>query len=253
MARPDGKLANKVAVVTGGNGGIGLATARLFAAEGAKLAIFGRNRETLDAARGELGDDCLAVAGDLLALDDLDRLYAEVRGRFGAIDCLVANAGGAAIRPVGDIDEAFFDREVGITLKGTFFTIQKALPLLRDGGTIVVVSSISATKAFPGLSLYGASKAALRSLVRTLTAELAPRRIRVNALTPGAIDTQAYQRLGMTEDQIAAMKVQQEAATPLGRMGKADEIARAALFLASSDSSYMAGAELTVDGGVAQI
>jgi NAD(P)-dependent dehydrogenase (short-subunit alcohol dehydrogenase family) len=245
-----GKLEGKVAVITGGNSGIGLAVARQLREEGAQTVIFGRDAETLASAAGSIGGDCLTVQGNLRRLDDLDKLFAETKARFGHIDILVANGGDAVFKPIGDQDEADFDKISDTNFKGTFFTIQKALPLMKDGGTIVIVASVVASKGLPGMTVYAATKAALRSLARTLTVELAPRGIRINVLSPGVIDTPAFGRIpGLTEEAKEGFKN----IVPLGRVGKSEEMAKVALFLASADSSYVAGAEISADAGWGQV
>jgi NAD(P)-dependent dehydrogenase (short-subunit alcohol dehydrogenase family) len=248
------RLAEKVALITGGSSGIGLATARRFIAEGAKVIVTGRRQPELDAAVTELGSNAFAVRGDVSNLSDLDRLYATIRERFGRLDILFANAGGGGFVPLGEITEAHFDKYFGINVKGTLFTVQKALPLMAGGGVIVLNGSMVSIKGLPGFSVYAATKAALRSFARTWAVDLKGRNIRVNVLSPGTVVTPAYaSELGMSDEQIKAFEAQAASTTPLGRSGTADEIARAVVFLASDDSSYMTGAELFVDGGAAQI
>ncbi len=248
-----GQLDGKVALITGGNSGIGLATAKRFVAEGAKVAISGRDQSTLDAAVRELGENALAVAGDISKLEDIDRLIAATTDRFGKIDILFANAGIANFVPITDVDEQFFDQMFAVNVKGVFFTVQKALPHLNDGASIVVTSSLSNQLGMEGGSVYAATKAAVRSLVRTMAAEFASRRIRVNTLSPGPIETPIYGRLGMPPEAMEQMKEQLSSQVPLGRFGQADEVANVALFLASDQSSYVMGAEITVDGGMGQV
>jgi len=247
------KLDGKVAVVTGGNSGIGLATARRFAAEGAEVVITGRRQPELDAAVKEIGGGTIGVRGDVSDLADLDRLYDEVRRRKGRIDVLFANAGIAELAPLGSITEAHFDKVFDINVKGLLFTVQKALPLFVDGGSIILNASIVAAKGMEAFSVYSATKAAVRSFARCWTVDLKGRKIRVNALSPGPIETPGFDGIGLTGEQIAQFKAGMITAVPLGRMGEADEIAKAAVFLASDDSSYVAGIELFVDGGMAQI
>jgi NAD(P)-dependent dehydrogenase (short-subunit alcohol dehydrogenase family) len=249
------KLVDKIAVVTGGNSGIGLATARAFVANGAKIAIFGRNRRTLDAAAWDLGASTLAVQGDVRKLADLDRLFAEVAERFGKIDVLFANAGIAKFAPVESLSESLFDEMCDIHFKGTFFTLQKALPHLRDGASVIVMSACTAGRqARPGTSMYTAVKAAVRDLTFGFSVELLPRRIRVNTISPGMIDTPIIMRegapAGVTPEQMAAAITQ---TIPVRRRGSAEEIARAVLFLASDDSSYCFGSELLADGGLTHL
>jgi NAD(P)-dependent dehydrogenase (short-subunit alcohol dehydrogenase family) len=249
------KLKDKVAVITGGNSGIGLATARTFRDEGARIAIFGRSAPTLEAARRELGDEAVVVRGDVRRLADLDALFAEVAQRLGPIDVLVANAGIAKFAPIAQLSEALFDEISGINFKGAFFTVQKAIPHLRDGASVILVGSADADKQGRMLtSVYTASKAAVRSLARSFSLELLPRRIRVNVLSPGMTDTPIISREGglpgMTPEAIAAAITQ---TIPVKRRGTAEEMARAMLFLASTDSEYFIGAELLPDGGLTQL
>jgi len=249
------KLRNRVAVITGGNSGIGLATAREFVAEGAAVAIFGRDRRTLEQAARELGGGTLAVKGDVRNLADLDDLFAAVAQRFGRIDILVANAGIAKFAPIENLPESLFDELSDIHFKGTFFTVQKALPILRDGASVILVSSCEGVRqGRPGTSIYSAAKAAVRSLAWSLSAELLPRRIRVNVLSPGMTDTPIITReggpAGVTPEEIAARI---EKIIPLRRRATAGEMARAMLFLASDDSAYCLGTELLCDGGLTQI
>ena len=247
------RLEGKVAVVTGGNSGIGLATARRFAAEGAHVFITGRRQAELDAAVKQIGNQATGVQGDVGSLRDLDRLYAEVKRLQGRIDILFANAGSAELAPLGAITEEHFDKIFGVNVKGLLFTVQKALPLFRDGGSIILNASIVASKGLEASSVYSATKAAVRSFARTWTVDLKGRGIRINAISPGPIDTPGINNLGLTGEQIEEFKKNIVAAVPMGRMGDPDEIAKAALFLASDDSSYVTGVELFVDGGMAQI
>jgi NAD(P)-dependent dehydrogenase (short-subunit alcohol dehydrogenase family) len=247
------RLEGKVAVVTGGNSGIGLATARRFAAEGAHVFITGRRQAELDAAVKQIGNQATGIQGDVGSLRDLDRLYAEVKRQQGRIDILFANAGSAELAPLGAITEEHFDKIFGVNVKGLLFTVQKALPLFRDSGSIILNASIVASKGLEASSVYSATKAAVRSFARTWTVDLKGRGIRVNAISPGPIDTPGINNLGLTGEQIEEFKKNIVAAVPMGRMGDPDEIAKAALFLASDDSSYVTGVELFVDGGMAQI
>ena len=248
------RLEGKVAVITGGNSGIGLATARRFAEEGAHVFITGRRQNELDAAVRQIGKQATGVQGDVSNLADLDRLYATVKREKGRIDVVFANAGaGDALAPLGAISEELFDTTFSRNVKGLLFTVQKALPLLLDGGSIILNASIAASKGLPGMSVYSATKAAVRSFARGWTVDLKARKIRVNAISPGPIDTPGVKSLGLTEAQLEQFKTEILGAVPLARMGRADEIASAALFLASDDSSYVTGIELFVDGGMAQI
>jgi NAD(P)-dependent dehydrogenase (short-subunit alcohol dehydrogenase family) len=248
-----GKLTGKVAVVTGGSSGIGLATAERFVGEGAYVFIAGRRQSELDAAVAELRGDVTGVQGDVSKLADLDRLYAVVKEKAGRLDILFANAGLGELAPLGQITEAHFDKTFDVNVKGTLFTIQKALPLMPDGAAIVVNASMVSIKGMPAFGVYAASKAALRSFVRTWAVDLKNRKIRVNTVSPGPIITPGYKTAGMTDEQIAGFAAQTAAATPLGRNGTADEVAQAVVFLVSDDSSYINGVELFVDGGAAQI
>lgn len=247
------KQDQQVVVITGGNSGIGAAAAQRFRDEGASVVIFGRDAETLETTRERLGGDTLAVQGDVTRLDDLDRLFAETKARFGLIDALVVNAGVARTGAFADVDETLFDQVMDINVKGAYFTAQKALPLLRDGSSITLVSSIVNGKGFPGMSVYAASKAALRSLARTLAAELAPRAIRVNSLSPGPIATPIYERMDIPEDKIEGMMQGIVSMVPLQRIGQPEETAAAIAFLASPGAAYITGADVPVDGGLAQV
>lgn len=247
------KLEGKVAVVTGGNGGIGLATARRFAAEGAYVFITGRRREELDAAVRALGGEehAAGVQGDVASLADLDRLFATVKEKKGRVDVLFANAGVAEGKPLSEVTEKDFDWHFDINVKGVFFTVQKALPLLSDGASIILNGSIVGSKGPAALSVYSATKGAVRSFARTFTTDLKDRRIRVNVVSPGATATPGLATLwGENAD---ANRAGFESVTPLGRMAEPDEIAKAVLFLATDDASYVTGVELFVDGGLAQV
>ncbi|MFD1873657.1 SDR family oxidoreductase [Hymenobacter bucti] len=247
------KLAGKVALITGGNSGIGLATAQRFVAEGAYVFITGRRQAELDAALQTLGGQAFAIQGDVSNLGDLDRVIATIREQKGTLDVLFANAGIAEFAPLEGVTEAQYDRQFDINVKGTFFTVQKALPLLPDGAAIVLMASIVGSKGYEANSVYSATKAAIRSLARTFTTDLKARRIRVNTISPGPIETPAFNAVLDTPEKMAAFKAQMVSGVPLGRMGDADEIAKAVVFLASDDSSYVAGVELFVDGGTAQV
>jgi NAD(P)-dependent dehydrogenase (short-subunit alcohol dehydrogenase family) len=247
------KLDGKVAVVTGGNSGIGLATAERFVAEGAFVFITGRRQAELDAAVAKIGRNVAAVQGDVSNLADLDRLYAAVKERKGRVDVLFANAGLGRLAPLGAITEEHFDTQFDVNVKGLLFTVQKALPLFADGGSIILNASIVSVKGMGALSVYSATKAAVRSFARTWTVDLKDRKIRVNVISPGPIDTPGVDGLGLTDEEVRAFKVGVVAGVPMGRMGDSDEIAKAAVFLASDDSSYVTGIELFVDGGMAQI
>jgi NAD(P)-dependent dehydrogenase (short-subunit alcohol dehydrogenase family) len=247
-----GKLEGKIAVITGGNSGLGLATAERFVAEGAYVFITGRRQDELDAAVRAIGRNVEGLQGDISKLDDLDRLFAVVRERKGRIDVLFANAGGGEFAPLGQITEAHFDKTFDVNVKGTVFTVQKALPLMPAGASIVINGSMVSIKGVPAFGVYAASKAALRSFARTWAVDLRERGIRVNVVAPGTVVTPAYKTL-LTDEQIEGFTAQAAATTPLGRVGTADEIARAVVFLASEDASFVDGIELFVDGGAAQI
>jgi NAD(P)-dependent dehydrogenase (short-subunit alcohol dehydrogenase family) len=247
------RLAGKVGVITGGSTGMGLATARRFVLEGMDhVFITGRRMDVLDTTVAEIGDKATGVPGDVANLNDLDRLYESVKRYGRRLDVIFANAGIALQAPFGDVDEKFFDLHFDANVKGLFFSVQKGLPFLNDGGSIILNASIATTKGFPGLSVYSATKAAVRSFARTWTNELRDRRIRVNAISPGHIDTPIFE--GWQQgDALIKMKEELAKTVPLGRMGDSDEIAKAVVFLASDDASYVSGVELFVDGGVAQI
>lgn len=247
------RLVGKVAVITGANSGIGLATAKLFAAEGARVFMTGRRRKELEAAVAEVGRDARGIQGDVSDLADLDRLFSVVQAEAGAIDVLFANAGGGEFLALGSITEEHVDRTFATNVKGTLFTVQKALPLLRDGSSIILTGSTAAVKGTPGFSVYSASKAAIRNFARSWILDLAPRRIRVNVLAPGATSTPGWHGLAASPEAHEEMVSFVKSTTPLGRLGDPSESARAALFLASDDSSFVTGSELFVDGGFAQI
>jgi NAD(P)-dependent dehydrogenase (short-subunit alcohol dehydrogenase family) len=242
-----GKLDGKVAVITGATTGMGLATAKRFVAEGAYVFITGRRQIVLDAAVKEIGRNVTGVQGDAGNLADLDRLYEVVRREKGHIDVLYASAGVAAWTPIDAVTEQHFDSVFDVNVRGTLFTVQKALPLLKDGGAVIMTGSVADSKGFAAVTVYSASKAAVRSFARTLTTDLKHRKIRVNVLSPGYIDTAVLAPLSKAD------LAQVIAATPLDRLGKPEDIAKAALFLASDDSSFITGIELFVDGGSAQI
>jgi NAD(P)-dependent dehydrogenase (short-subunit alcohol dehydrogenase family) len=247
------KLDGKVAVITGGNSGIGLATAKEFAREGAKVVISGRDEKTLTQAKSEIGGEVLAIRADVAELSEIDKLYAAVRERFGKIDVLFVNAGIGLFKPLETVTEADFDLQMNVNLKGAYFTIQKALPLLSDNASIVLNTSINAHIGMPNSSIYAASKAAVISFARTISAELVGRGIRVNALSPGPVQTPIFERLGFPPEQLEGMVENIKSQIPLGRFGQPEEIAKAALFLASSDSSFILGTEIIADGGMSQL
>ncbi len=248
------KLAGKVAAITGGSSGIGLATAKRFVSEGAYVFITGRRKTELDAAVREIGGNATGVQSDVAKLDDLDKLYAAVRAEKGKLDIVFANAGTGEFAPLGQITENHFDKQFAVNVKGLLFTVQKALPLMRSGGAIVLNASIVSITGSPAFSVYSATKAAVRSFARTWSVDLKEQQIRVNAISPGVVPTPGYNTsLGMTQEQVDQFVQSQIGNIPLGRAGTTDEIAKAVLFLASDDSSYVNGIELFVDGGLAQI
>ncbi|PYL71013.1 MAG: oxidoreductase [Verrucomicrobia bacterium] len=247
------KLEGKVALVTGGNSGIGLATAKAFVTEGAYVFITGRRENELSRAVKQIGKNVTAVRGDVANLDDLDRLFAQIEKEKGRIDIVFANAGVAKYAGFGKITEEFYDSIFDINVKGLLFTVQKALPLLPDGASIILNASIVASKGLSSNSVYSATKAAVRSFARTWTTDLKDRRIRVNAISPGPIDTPGLSELLASSETGQERKKMISTTVPLGRLGTPDEIARAVVFLASDDASYITGVELFVDGGIAQV
>lgn len=244
------KLKDKTALITGGSSGIGLATAQLFQAEGARVAVTGRSAESLRPAAEALGEQALLIPSDAADLQSIDRLMAEIAGTFGGLDILVLNAGVALPAPLELTDESQFDETAGTNFKGVFFAIQKALPILRPGASIIVTTSITNQLGSPNFSVYAACKAALRSLVGSLALELIPRQIRINAVSPGPIATPMFDRFGLPAEASQAIKAQIQAKSPIGRFGGPDELAKVNLFLASDDSSYIVGEEIVVDGGM---
>ncbi len=248
-----GKLNGKVAVITGGTTGIGLAAAKVFQQEGAQVVITGRSDGTLAEAQQELGPGALVVKSDTGKLSDIDALISKVEAKFGRIDVVFANAGIAQIAPLAEVDEAFFDEQFQTNVKGLYFTVQKALPLIPDGGSVLLNASVVSKKGFPGMSVYSATKAAVRSFGRTLAAELAPRRIRVNTISPGPIETPIMGKMGLPPEETKQFGENMAQSVALKRLGQANEIAQAALFLVSNDASFVVGAELFVDGGAAEL
>ncbi len=247
------KLAGKVAVITGGNSGIGLATAKLFQTEGATVVITGRRKEAVEAAVKEIGGNSIGFTSDTANLNAIRELYRDVNERVGKIDVLFLNAGVAKFGPVDSVDEATFDDMVNVNFKGLFFNVQYALPVLNDNASIILTTTMADRKGYPNTSVYSATKAAVRSLARTLSAELVGRGIRVNAVSPGPIETPIFGKLGVPEEGIPGLKEGFKDVVPMKRFGSADEIAKPALFLASDDSSFVLGVELMVDGGTAQL
>ena len=247
------RFEGKVAVITGGNSGIGLATAKRFSDEGAKVAISGRSQKTLDEAIKSIGNGILAVKADVAKLADLDRFYSAVAQKFGKIDVLFVNAGVAKFVPVQNADEAHYDEIFDINVKGAYYTIQKALPHFNDGGSIILNTSVAGAKGFASASVYSATKAALRSFSRTLGAELIARNIRVNSVAPGPIETPIFERVGLSKEDTDAMVQGFVSSVPMKRVGTPEEIAGTVAFLASKDASYITGVEINVDGGLGQI
>ena len=248
------RLAGKIAVVTGGSSGIGLATAKRFVEEGAHVVITGRREKELKEAAASIKKNVTTVVGDVSRLEDLDRLYAVVKEKHGHIDVLFANAGWGEVAPVITATEAHFDKTFDLNAKGTFFTVQKALPLFKDGGSIILTSSVANVRGDAAFTAYAASKAAVRNFARGWTMELKDRNIRVNSMSPGAIDTPALATTtGLTAEQAEQAVAQLTSQIPLGRRGKPEEIAAAVVFLASDESSYITGVDLAIDGGMAQV
>jgi NAD(P)-dependent dehydrogenase (short-subunit alcohol dehydrogenase family) len=246
-------LAGKVAVVTGGSSGIGLATAKRFVAEGAYVFITGRRQAELDKAKAEIGKNVTAVQGDVTKLSDLDKLYATVKSEKGVVDIVLANAGFIEHAQIFDLSEAHYTKTMDANVKGVVFTVQKALPLMTRGGSIIVTSSIISVKGVPAHGIYAATKAGVRALVRTWVQELKDKGIRVNTLSPGATETPIIRGQFTSDADSEAAKKMFASMTPLGRIGRPDELAAAAYFLASDESSYVNGIDLMVDGGLAQV
>ncbi|WP_027611857.1 SDR family oxidoreductase [Pseudomonas sp. URIL14HWK12:I6] len=246
------KLKNKVAFITGGTSGIGLETAKLFRAEGAEVVIVGSNADRLEAAGRELDGQATLIQADVRKVADIERAVEEARLKFGHIDIVFANAGASTVAPLEAITPEYVEDNLALNFNGTFFTIQKTAPLIPAGGSIIVTTSFLNTIGMPGLSILAATKAAARSLVRTLGAELAPRGIRVNAISPGAIATPFYGKMGLSEEQLGDVAAGLQQKIALKRFGEASELAKSALYLASDDSSYTTGIELVVDGGLTQ-
>jgi NAD(P)-dependent dehydrogenase (short-subunit alcohol dehydrogenase family) len=248
--RTMGKLTGKVAVVTGGSSGIGLATAKEFGREGARVVITGRDARTLAEAAREIGGDVLALRSDSSSLADIDELFAAVKERYGRVDVLFVNAGVGKFAPLEETDEELFDQIMDTNFKGAYFTVKRALPLLSEGASVVLNASVVAHVGFPNSSVYSASKAALLSLVRTLSADLVRRGIRVNAVSPGPVETPIFGKMGLPVEAVEETKRGFGEQVPLKRFGRPEEIAKAVLFLASSDSSFLVGTEIVADGGV---
>ena len=247
------RLAGKVAVVTGGNSGIGLASAQRLKEEGARVAITGRSQKTLDEAVKLLGSDILAIQSDVAKAGEIEKVYEAVSKKFGKIDILFANAGVAKFLPVNEVTEAHYDEQFDINSKGAYFTIQKALPYLNDGASIILNTSVVSHQGLPIGSVYAATKAAMRSLTRSFASALVDRNIRVNAVAPGPIETPIFGRTGLSKEALEGFAAGVVTRVPMKRFGKSEEVASAVAFLASSDASYITGVELNVDGGMGQI
>lgn len=247
------RLEGKVAVVTGGNSGIGLATAKRLQQEGARVAISGRSKKTLDEAAKAIGNGVLAIQGDVAKITDLDKLYTQVSEKLGKIDVLFVNAGIAKFAPLAETSESTYDEQFDINIKGAYFTIQKAIPLLNDGASIILNTSVADSQGVAGASAYAATKAALRSLARTAAAELVGRGIRVNTVAPGPIATPIFERTGLPKEAIDEFAKEIVGKVPMKRFGQPEEIAATVAFLASPDASYITGVEINVDGGLGQI
>lgn len=247
------KLNGKVALITGGNSGIGLATAKLFKEQGAQVIITARSAETFKLAQAELGQHFDVVKADVSRLDEVQSLLLHVKNKYGGLDVLFANAGIALFRPTTDSDPEFFDQQFNTNVRGLYYTVQKALPILNPGSSVILNASVVANKGMPGASVYSATKAAVRSFARSWTAEIPVAQARFNVLSPGPIETPIYSKLGMPPEQVKAFGEQMTASVPARRFGSSDEMARVALFLASSDSSYICGADIVADGGFGQV
>ena len=247
------KLNGKVALITGGNSGIGLATAQLFIKQGAKVVVTARRQEAVDEFNAHSGDHALAILADASRPEENAGIFRIVEEKFGKIDILFLNAGVAKLAPINLTPKELYDEHWDTNFRGPYFTTQAALPFLNEGASIIFNTSVANVKGMPGMSVYAATKAGLRSLVRTLTVELAPRGIRVNAVSPGPIETPIYDKMGLSEEEAAGFINEIVGQIPLGRFGASEEVANAVLFLASSESSYVNGIELPVDGGMAQV
>ena len=247
------KLNGKVALITGGNSGIGLATARLFKSEGAKVVITARSAETFKSAKAELGNHFDVVQADVSDVRQLTTLFNHIKSTYGGLDVVFANAGVALFKPTAEIDEAFFENQFNTNVKGLYFTVAKALPLLNKGSKVVLNASVVAGKGMAGASVYSATKAAVRSLARSWTAEIPVENVRFNVLSPGPIETPIYGKMGMPADQVAGFSEHMKSIVPAHRFGTGDEMAKVVLFLASDDSSYIAGSDILADGGFGNV
>lgn len=247
------KLKGQIALITGGNSGIGLATAKLFREQGAQVIITARSPQTYEAAKKEYSSLFDVIHADVTSLQDLDNLYAQIKAKYGRIDVLFANAGVAYFAPTETVEEGFFDSQFDTNVKGLYFTVSKAYPLLKDGSRIILTASTVSTKGFAGASVYSATKAAVRSFARTWAAEWGNRNIRVNVLSPGPIETPIFSKTGMNENEVKDFHSQMASTIALKRLGASEEMANVALFLASNDSSYMTGSDIIADGGYSQL
>ncbi len=247
------KLENKIALVTGGNSGIGLATAELFREQGAKVIITARTKESFEKAKNEFGDKFDIVKTDVSKLTELDNLFGHIKEKYRKLDVLFANAGVALFRPTSDSNEEFFDSQFNTNVKGLYFSVQKAIPLLSTGSSVILNASVVASKGVAGASVYAATKAAVRSLARSWTAEFLPDQIRFNVLSPGPIETPIYAKLGMPKEHLDAFAADMTSKLPARRFGTAQEMAQVALFLASKDASFINGADIAADGGFGQV
>ncbi len=247
------RLQGKIALISGGTTGIGLATAKLFQNEGAQVVVTGRNADTLSEAQQTLGPKATVVRSDASSLTDIDALISDVKRKFGRIDILFANAGIAQFAPVDQVTEDFYDSQFDLNVKGLYFLVQKALPLIPDGGAVLLNASVVSRKGMPAASIYSATKAAVRSFGRTLAAELAPRKIRVNTISPGPVATPIFNKTGLSKEALEQFSKEMEQGVALKRFGTPDEIAKVALFVASEEASYLVGAEIFVDGGLAEL
>lgn len=243
------KLSNKIALVTGGNSGIGLATAKLFKEEGAQVIITASSKKSFDAAQAEFGNVFDIVQTDVSKVEELDRLYAHIKSKYGKLDVIFANAGIALHGPLSEVTPEQYEHQFDINVKGVLFTVSKALPILSKGSSVVLTASVVASKGFAGSSIYSASKAAVRNFARTWTSEIPVDQVRFNVLSPGPIVTPIFEKMGMPEERLTGLAN----SLPIKRLGQPEEMAKAALFLASSDSSYLAGAEIMADGGFGQV
>ena len=244
------RFEGKVAVVTGGNSGIGLGTAKAFAQEGASVAITGRDDKTLQAAAKEIGGDTLAIRADVSRLPEIDAAMAKIKERFKRIDALFVNAGVGKFVPFDQVTEQFYDEIMNVNVKGVFFTVHKALPLMGPGSAVVLNASVNAHKGMPGTTVYGSSKAAVANLAKTMSADLVPRGIRVNAISPGPVESALLGRTGMSHEQLAQTEEWIKSQVPLKRFAKPEEIAEAVLYLCSKASGFVVGADLVIDGGM---